>query len=44
MVAQKLEPIFSNHTRLKGLFFIIDVDDSSSAVTLEDLAKEGIGL
>lgn len=44
MTAQGLEPRFENHPKLKGLFYIIDVDDKSAPVTLQNLESQGIGL
>ena len=44
MTAQGLEPRFENHPKLKGLFYIIDVDDKGAPVTLQDLESQGIGL
>jgi hypothetical protein len=42
MKAQGLEVNFNNETRIKGLFYIIELNDESRAVTAEDLQEIGI--
>jgi len=42
MAAQGLEVNFENEARLKGMLFIIELNDEARAVTREDLAKAGI--
>ena len=44
MSAQGLEPEFSNHPMIKGLFYIIDINDRPAPVTLSELTDIGIGL
>lgn len=42
METMNLLPVFSNETKIKGLLFVIDIDNKSSKVTEEDLAEFGI--
>ena len=38
MKASRLSPIYSNETRLKGLLWVINIDDEKRAVNLRDLS------
>ena len=42
MRAMDLAPIFANEIKLKGIFYIIEMDDENSSVELTDLALRGI--
>lgn len=42
MVAMDLEPTYDNEPKVKGLLYLIDLDDKNAPVTLEDLAAHGI--
>ena len=37
MVAQGLEPVYANESRIKGLLYFIEVNDQAKAVTVSDL-------
>ena len=42
MSAMDLEPIFENEVKVKGLLYLIEIDDVNEPVTAEDLALRGI--
>lgn len=42
MKAMDLTPNYSNETLIKGIFYLIEIDDTNAPVTLEDLALRGI--
>lgn len=42
MKAMDLRPSFENEVKIKGIIFIIEIDDKSGAVTADDLLMKGI--
>ena len=42
MLAMDMEPEFNNGPKIKGILYLMDLDDKSAPVTLEDLASRGI--
>ena len=42
MLAMDMEPEFNNEPKIKGILYLMDLDDKSAPVTLEDLASRGI--
>ncbi len=42
MKAMRLRPEYANETRIKGIFFLLELDDQNAPVTLEDLELRGI--
>ncbi|MEO0335668.1 MAG: hypothetical protein AAF202_04715, partial [Pseudomonadota bacterium] len=42
MVTQGLTPRFSNESRIKGLLYVIEIDDTERAVELDDLERLGL--
>jgi hypothetical protein len=42
MKAMDLTPNYANEVKVKGILYIMDLDDESSAVSANDLAKKGI--
>jgi hypothetical protein len=37
-----LTPAYENETAIKGVLFVIEIDDEAKAVTLNDLREMGI--
>lgn len=42
MKAMDLEPIYANEPKIKGMIYVVDMDDTDAPVTLEDLNRVGI--
>lgn len=42
MKAMDLATIFENETHIKGILYLVDIDDKNAPVTLDDLAMRGI--
>ncbi len=42
MEAMQIAPVFSNETSLKGVLYVIELDDKKKSITPEDLAKFGL--
>lgn len=42
MMAMDLEPNFANEINVKGILYVMDIDNENAPVTAEDLAKKGI--
>ena len=42
MATQGLEPRFENETRIKGLLYVVEIDDTEGAVELSDLEELGL--
>lgn len=42
MVAMDLAPVFENEPQIKGLLYVMEIDDKNAPVTLQDLALRGI--
>ncbi len=42
MKAMDLEPIYANEPKIKGMIYVVDMDDTDAPVTLEDLNQVGI--
>jgi hypothetical protein len=42
MGAMDLAATFANETQIKGILYLVDIDDKNGPVTLEDLAFRGI--
>lgn len=42
MIASGLEPVFANETRIKGLLYVIEINDERRKVTPQDLEAFGI--
>ena len=42
MLAMDMEPEFNNEPKIKGILYLMDLDDKSAPVALEDLASRGI--
>ena len=42
MTAMDLELNYSNETHVKGILYLVDIDDENAPVTLHDLAIKGI--
>ena len=40
--ASQLRPVYSNHPKIKGLLYVLDIDDKKKAVTLNDLSSRGV--
>lgn len=42
MKAMDLTPVYSNETRIKGIFYITEIDSQNAPVTAQDLHEKGI--
>jgi hypothetical protein len=42
MKAMDLAPSFENETSIKGILYLVEIDDLNEPVTLNDLALRGI--
>jgi len=42
MIAMNMEPSFENEIKVKGILYLVEIDDKNAPVELEDLALRGI--
>lgn len=42
MIAMEMKPIYENEPKIKGILYIMELEDKSSPVTIEDLREYGI--
>ncbi len=42
MLASELLPVYQNHTEIKGVLYVMNIDNKTSKVTAKDLAELGI--
>ena len=42
MAAMDMAAVFENEPKIKGLLYLIEIDDKQAPVSLEDLAMRGI--
>jgi hypothetical protein len=42
MEAMSLEPIYANETAIKGILYLVELDDKDASVEIEDLIQRGI--
>jgi hypothetical protein len=42
MIAMNMEPSFDNEIKVKGILYLVEIDDKNAPVELEDLALRGI--
>lgn len=42
MTAMELTPSYQNETKIKGILYVLEINDKQSPVSLDDLAEFGI--